>query len=58
MAEALVVVSKVKAYVKSKGCNTAAESIDELSGRIRCILDAAIKRTHANGRKTVKAQDI
>ena len=58
MAEVLVVASKVKAYIKQKGCNTSAESIDELSKRVQTILDMAINRTSANGRKTVKAQDI
>ncbi|MCX6357588.1 MAG: hypothetical protein NT045_06920 [Candidatus Aureabacteria bacterium] len=58
MSEVLVVASKVKAYIKSKGCNTSAESIEEISSRVRHILDMAIKRTSANGRKTVKAQDI
>jgi histone H3/H4 len=58
MAEVLVVSSKVKAYIKEKGCNTSAESIEELSNRVRMILDMAIRRTNANGRKTVKAQDI
>jgi len=58
MADVLVVVSKVKAYIKQKGCNTSAESIEELSKRVQMILDMAIKRTSANGRKTVKAQDL
>jgi len=58
MADVLVVVSKVKAYIKNKGCNTSAESIEELDKRVKMILDAAVKRTEANGRKTVKAQDI
>ncbi len=58
MADVLVVASKVKAYIKQKGCNTSAESIEELSKRVQAILDMAIKRTNANGRKTVKAQDL
>ncbi|MCX6339647.1 MAG: hypothetical protein NTX71_06975 [Candidatus Aureabacteria bacterium] len=58
MADVLVVASKVKAYIKQKGCNTSAESIEELSKRVQMILDMAIKRTGANGRKTVKAQDL
>jgi histone H3/H4 len=58
MADVLVVASKVKAYIKQKGCNTSAESIEELSKRVQMILDMAIKRTSANGRKTVKAQDL
>ncbi len=58
MADILVVTSKVKAYLKSKGCNTSAESIEELSDCVRCCLDKAAKRAAANGRKTVKSQDI
>jgi histone H3/H4 len=58
MADVLVVVSKVKAYLKGKGCNTSGEAIDEISKRMQMILDMAAKRTEANGRKTVKAQDI
>jgi len=58
MADVLVVTSKVKAYLKGKGCNTSGEAIGELSQRVQMILDMAVKRTEANGRKTVKAQDI
>ncbi|MDD5557769.1 MAG: hypothetical protein PHN82_11065 [bacterium] len=58
MADVLVVVSKVKAYIKGKGCNTSGEAVDELSRRVQMILDMAVKRTEGNGRKTVKAQDI
>jgi len=58
MADVLVVTSKVKAYLKGKGCNTSGEAIGELSKRVQMILDMAVKRTEANGRKTVKAQDI
>jgi histone H3/H4 len=58
MADVLVVASKVKAYIKQKGCNTSAESIEELSKRVQTIIDMAVKRTNANGRKTVKAQDL
>jgi hypothetical protein len=56
--EVLVVASKVKAYIKSKKMNTSAEALGALSDRVYCMLDEATSRTQANGRKTVKAQDV
>lgn len=58
MADVLIVTSKVKAVLKEKGCNTSAEAIQALSDCVACCLDKAAKRAAANGRKTVKAQDI
>ncbi len=57
-AEALVVASKVKAYIKSKNCMTGSDALAALNCKVYCLLDAAIKRTQANRRSTVKAQDI
>lgn len=56
--ETLVVASKVKSHIKSMDMNTSAEAIQALSERVYCMLDAAAERTRANGRKTVKAQDV
>ena len=56
--EVLCVASKVKAYIKAKNMNTSAEAINHLSEKIYCMLDDATSRTRANGRKTVKAQDL
>lgn len=56
--EIAVVVSKVKDYVKSKGCMTSAEAIPTLSDKIYCLIDKAIERTKANGRQTIKPQDL
>ncbi len=56
--EPLVVASKVKAYVKSKGMMSSSEMIGALSCKDYCMLDAAIERTQANRRSTVKPQDI
>lgn len=56
--EVLVVGSKVKAVIKSKGCMTSSDTIPALSDKIREIIDAAIKRTKANRRSTVKPQDL
>jgi len=56
--EVLVVASKVKAYVKSKKMMTSSDSIGALSDQVYAMLDAAIKRTKANRRSTVKPQDL
>lgn len=56
--ESLVVASKVKAYIKSKGMMSASEMLGGLSCKIYCMLDAAMERTKANKRSTVKAQDL
>jgi len=56
--DVLVVASKVKAYVRDMDMNTSAEAISTLSERVYTLLDEAAQRTQANGRKTVKAQDI
>jgi hypothetical protein len=56
--EVLVVASKVKAYVKSKKMMTSADSVAALSDQVYAILDAAIVRTKANRRSTVKPQDL
>jgi len=56
--EALVVASKVKAYIKSKGMMTSSDSLGALSDAVYAMLDAAIARTKANRRSTVKPQDL
>lgn len=56
--EPLVVASKVKAYIKSKGMMTSSESLSALNDAIYAMLDAAIARTEANRRSTVKPQDL
>ncbi len=56
--EVLVVASKVKAHIKSKGMMTSSDAISALNDEVYCMLDAAIKRTKANRRSTVKPQDL
>ncbi|MFW9899148.1 MAG: hypothetical protein ACFFDO_07800 [Candidatus Thorarchaeota archaeon] len=61
MVDALFVKSKVKEHIKKKGCNTASAVLDEkgsLNAGIIKLLDKAIARAKANGRKTVKARDL
>ena len=54
----LVVGSKVKEYIKSKGCMTAGDTLDALSDCVRAILDKATERTKGNKRSTVKPADL
>lgn len=56
--EVLVVSSKVKSFIKSKKCMTSSDTLPALSEKVREILEAAIKRTKANRRSTVKPQDL
>ena len=56
--DTLVVASKVKAYIKSKKMNTSADAINMLSDQVYMMIDHATNRSKANGRKTIKGQDI
>lgn len=57
--EILVVVSKVKKYIKEKsGMNTAGNVADVLSQKVRELCDAAIEAAGSDGRKTVKDRDF
>jgi histone H3/H4 len=58
--DALFVKSKVREYIKSKGCNTSGDLIDgnALNDAIVHVLDNAIARAKANGRKTVQEKDL
>jgi len=56
--EVLVVASKIKAYIKSKGCMCSADAVGAMSDCVYDCLDKAIARTKANRRSTVKAQDL
>ena len=59
MAEdVLVVQSKVKEYIKGKGCQTSATAIDALSIKVKQLLDEAVERAKSNNRATVKDRDI
>ena len=58
--EPLFVKSKVREYIKGKGCNTSSAVLDgdTFNKIITSILDKAIKRAKGNNRKTVKARDL
>ena len=54
----LVVTSKVKEHIKSKGFMTSGELPGKLSECVVAMLNAAMKRTEENRRKTVSAHDL
>jgi len=56
--EPLIVASKVKAYIKSKNMMTSSDALEAISEKVYELLDAAIARTKANKRSTVKPQDL
>ena len=56
--EVLVVASKVKAHIKSKGMMTSSDAIGALNEKVYTILNQAATRTKANRRSTVKPQDL
>ncbi len=58
--DALFVKSKVREYIKGLECNTSGDLIDgpALNDAIIAVLDAAIGRAKANGRKTVQEKDL
>lgn len=58
-SEILVVVSKLKKYIKEKaGMNTSSSLTDALSERIRGMCNQAIENAKTDGRKTVMDRDL
>ena len=57
--EVLVVVSKLKGYIREKsGMNTASGVAGVLSDAVRRLCDEAIERAKSDGRKTVMERDF
>ena len=57
--ETLVVVSKLKTYIKSAGdMNTAGNVAPKLSEIVRGLCDQAVEKARADGRKTVMDRDF
>jgi len=57
--EVLVVVSKLKAYIRSSsGMNTAGNVAPALSNVVRTLCDRAIEKARSEGRKTVMDRDF
>ncbi len=57
--EVLIVVSKLKNYIKEKsGMNTSAAVAEALSDKIRGLCDQAVENAKREGRKTVMERDF
>ena len=57
--EVLVVVSKVKTYIRAKSQMNTSDAVTEaLSELVRATCDQAIEKAKSEGRKTVMARDI
>lgn len=57
--EVLVVVSKLKTYIREKSdMNTAGNVAPKLSALVRALCDRAIEKARADGRKTVMDRDF
>lgn len=55
----LIVVSKLKAYVRARsGMNTSDAVMEVLSDRVRQLCDAAIRHAAMEGRKTIMPRDL
>jgi histone H3/H4 len=55
--EMLIVGSKVKNYVKSKGLMSSSDLLEQINDIVYWMLDRAAQRAEANGRKTVQGKD-
>jgi hypothetical protein len=57
--EILVVVSKLKKYIKDRsGMNTSDSVAEVISDHVRAVCDDAIRAAGADGRKTVLDRDV
>ncbi len=57
--EVLVVVSKIKNYIKDQsGMNTSGSVPEALSDHVRRLCNQAIENARADGRKTVMDRDF
>ncbi len=56
--EALVVVSKVRAALRSHDVNVASDAAEALNDLCHWYIEQAARRATANGRKTVRAHDF
>ncbi len=54
----MLVQSKTREYIKSKGLNTGGDALDALEKKLVKIIDEAIERAKANNRKTLMGKDI
>ncbi|MDO8647358.1 MAG: hypothetical protein Q7R70_03000 [Candidatus Diapherotrites archaeon] len=58
MAELLVVTSKVKEAISKADMNCSSDTPDALSAHVDAVIQKAVARAKANGRKTVRPEDF
>ena len=56
--ETVVVVSKLKDAVKALGLRSGDEWVEAVNEQVHMIIAASANRCKANGRQTLKAEDI
>ncbi len=57
--EVLVVVSKLKKYIREKsGMNTSSSVAEVLTARLKTLCDQAVESAKQDGRKTVMDRDF
>jgi len=56
--ESFVSKSSVGLFLRDKGKRVSSELTPQLDGKVKELLEAAIKRAESNGRSTVMAQDL
>jgi histone H3/H4 len=54
----LVIGTQVRRILKDAGHRTASNFVEELNIVVHELIDAAIRRAEANGRRTVQAYDL
>lgn len=56
--EILIVGSKMKDAIRSAGCNVAGDAIEHLNAKVHAMIENAVSRAQANGRKTLRGYDF
>ena len=56
--EMMLVQSKVKEYIRGREMMCASDLVDALNDAVSDLLDKAVTRASANGRKTARAGDV
>lgn len=56
--EMLLVGSKTKDALRTKGCNVSGDALDYLNNVVHWFVEQGAKRAKANGRKTVRGHDF
>ncbi|MCD6274889.1 MAG: DUF1931 domain-containing protein [Candidatus Aenigmarchaeota archaeon] len=58
MGEMLVVQSKVREIAKKADANVGSDFVDNLSKKVEEMIEEAVNRAKANGRKTLRGYDL